>query len=216
MPRAEFGRALNIPTTTGTYIKLKQKGESITFRIAGTPHYETKHWVDGETVLCGKFNSEDKKATCAHCDAYQQALELAGEDKNLQDKAQKMAPKVNFYYPVLDLVNNKPAIFQFTAAGIHYTISGYAEDGVDVFEQSWKVIRTELPGKYYDVRNLGIQRLTAEQEEQFEKAQNIKIKTGVQSSSIQQAKEPEDVPQDEESSIVSDPVEDDESAEIPI
>lgn len=184
MPEAAFGQQINVPSTGGSYIKLKGKGDKVKFIIAGTPHYETQHWIDGHPVLCDRYNGSDKNAPCQYCDQYQAALEEAGDDKDAQKLANKKGPVTTFYYPILNLADDKPAIFQFTAQSIHWNISSYADEGMNVMEQTWLVTRTETPGSYYDVKNLGIQRLTAEQEEALERASKLKIKLGKESSSV--------------------------------
>ena len=185
MPEAKFdNRNLNLPTSTGKYIKLKAKGDKIKFLIASTPHYETKHWLsDQEAVLCEKYNSEDKMAKCQYCEAYQKNLEAAGEDKDKVKAANKMKPQVSFYYPILNFKDNVAGIFQ-TTQSVHWTIVGYAEDGVDVFGCVWSVERTEDPGNYYATRRLDPVKLTAEQRLELEKAKTIKLSKGKLSKSV--------------------------------
>lgn len=172
MQEANFNKNLNLPKLGGNFLKLKAKGDKIKFRIASTPHYETKHWLAArETVMCAKFNSDDKKAVCVYCEKYQK-LQDVGE----KEEAKQMAPVTTFYYPILNLENNTPAIFQFTAKGIHYTIKGYADENVNVFGCDWSVERTEEPGNYYKILRLGNDELTPVQKEAYEAAKLIKLK----------------------------------------
>lgn len=181
MPVAEFGKKLNLPSNQSTFVKLKSKGEKIKFRIANTPHYETLHFInDGrEVVLCGKFNSEDKDGLCTYCDQYVKAVD--SDDKKL---ARALAPVTTFYYPVLNLETGKACIFQFTAKGIHYTIGGYSDEGVDVFGCDWTVERTEEKGNYYKVLRLGDKPLPKELKEEYERASKLKLKARESSSVV--------------------------------
>ena len=172
MPTADFNKNLNLPSGGGRYVKLSKKGDKIKFRIATTPHYETKHFLgDKEFSLCGKYNSEDPKTTCKYCQDYALALE-----NNDEVVAKQLKPMTTFYYPVLDINEGKAKIFQFTAKSIHYTIKGYADEGVDVFACDWSVERTEEQGaNYYKVLRLDATELTKEQEEELNKAKAFKF-----------------------------------------
>ncbi len=172
MPEASFEKNLNLPSSGGRYVKLSKKGDKIRFRIAGTPHYETKHFLgDKEIEFCGKYNSDDTKATCKYCEDYATALEM-GDEKT----AKQIKPFTTFYYPILDLGDNKAKIFQFNAKGIHYTIKNYADEGVDVFACDWSVERTEEQGpNYYKVLRLDGKKLTKEQDEELVKAKGFKL-----------------------------------------
>jgi len=180
MPLATFGKNLNLPSSGGKFIKLKAKGDKLKFRIAGQPVYETQHWIaEKQAVLCGRFNSEDKKALCQYCDQYQKLV-----DAGQKDEAKELAPVTTFYYPILHLLDDSAGIFQFTAKSIHYTIGGYADEGVDVFACDWSIERTEDPGNYYAVKRLGDKPLNEEQQDQYEVAKGLKINRGKESTSI--------------------------------
>lgn len=190
MPEASFNKELNLPGGTGTFVKLKGKGDKLKFRIANTPHYETIHWVGDKPELCGKFNSDEKGSSCEHCEAYDRAVEDGDEKKSKAIKAQ-----TNFYYPILNLDTGKPAIFQFSAKSIHYTIKGYADEDVDVFNCDWSVERTEEQGNYYKVLRLGDKKLSPELQEQYELAKKLKIKSKEsQSITAKSEKTSDDIP----------------------
>ena len=150
MPEAAFGHKLNLPQAEGRFIKLEHKGDKIRFRIANTPHYQTKHFLDDKTtVFCGKYNSEDKTAVCRYCEQYQKIFDEKGKKA-----ADYLKPVVTFYYPIVNMDTNEAQIFEFRARSIHYTIAGYADDGIDVFACTWSVARIEEPGNYYDIKRL--------------------------------------------------------------
>lgn len=187
MQTAGFDKDLNLPSSGGKYRKLKSKGEKIKFRIAATPQYETKHFIgDNNIVTCGKFNTDDKKATCKYCDQYE-AMVSAGD----KDGAKQIAPVSSFYYPILNLDTNEAEIFQFNAKSIHYTIKGYSDEGVNVFECDWSIERTEEKGNYYKVLRLSDKPLTKEQKEVYEKAKLLKL-SGKESSSVSLEEEADD------------------------
>ena len=184
MPEAGFNRDINLPSGGGKYFRLKAKGDKIKFLIASTPHYETKHWTsDRESVLCQRYNGQGKSSVCENCVKYRDLLALAGDEKDKVEVANKLKPQVTFFYPVVDLKTDEPVIFQ-TTQSVHWTIVGYAEDGVDVFNCAWSVERTEEPGKYYEVRRLDTIKLSAEQKEALEKAKQIVLNKGQASSSV--------------------------------
>lgn len=188
MPEAAFSKNIQLPSKGGQFVRLKDKGDKVKFVIAGTPHYETIHWVgDKQFELCGKYNSDNPaKAECQYCDQYQEAVE-AGDEKT----EKQIRPVTNFYYPILNLLIDKPAIFQFSAKSIHYTIKNYSDEGLDVFDTVWVVERTNEQGpNYYKVLNMGSPKLTAEQKEQLELAKKLKVKAGKPSSSVSD----EDIP----------------------
>ena len=184
MPVANFDRNINLPSGGGKYLRLKAKGDKVKFLIANTPHFETKHWIgDRESVLCDKYNGQGKTAVCGNCDTYKMMLAEAGDNEAKLKEANKLKPQVTFFYPVLDLNTNEPVIFQ-TSPSVHWTIVGYKEDGVDVFNCAWAVERTEEPGKYYEVRRLDSIKLSKEQLEALEKAKQIVLSKGQVSTSI--------------------------------
>ncbi len=199
MPEAAFDKELNLPSDSGRYVKLSKKGDKIKFRIAATAHYETKHFLGGkEVTFCGKYNSDDHNASCKYCEDYQLAV-----DNGDTETAKQLKPSTTFYYPIVDLTNAKEPkarIFQFTAKGIHYTIGGYAKEGVDVFGCDWVVERTEEQGNYYKVLRLDSKLLSKEQNEALEQAKLLKLNRGLASSSI--ADESEGVSPEEAADIM--------------
>lgn len=198
-PDANFDKDLNLPKGSSLYIKLSSKGDKIKFRIAKTPTYETKHWLDKKTtVLCAKYNSDLPVEECKYCDQYQEAV--SAQDK---EKAKQIKPVTTFHYPIVNLADNLPAIFEFTAKSIHYTIRGYAVEGVDVMGCDWSVERTEERGNYYKVLRLGDAPLTDEQKVAMENAKKLML-NGNKSSSVT-----------DENAVANSHVEDVEPDEIP-
>lgn len=191
MPEANFDRNINLPTSGGKYIRLKAKGDKIKFLIANTPHYETKHWIsDKETVMCDKYNGQPKGSVCNMCNKHKELLDLAGEDKKLIQQANNVRAVTTFFYPILDLKTEEPAIFQ-TSPSVHWTIVGYKEDEVDVFACAWSVERTEVAGNYYEVRRLDPPKMTPSIKEGLEKAKAIALNKGKASRTVVEENEQE-------------------------
>lgn len=182
--KAEFGTKLNLPKSESRYIKLRAKGDTIKFRLAGTPTYQTDHWVEREKFPCEKYNSEDNSADCKYCEQY--ALAVADGNKKAADS---IKPVTTFKYPILDRESGRAAVFEFTAKSIHYGIDGYAKMGVDVFACDWGVTRNEEQGNYYSVMRLDKGVLSAEDKAQLKIASEFKLE-GKQSESVN----PEEVP----------------------
>lgn len=177
MPKAEFGKELDLPAGGSRYIKLRSRGDKIKFRIARTPVYQVAHWVDGQKIKCGKYGTGGGK--CSLCDDFQKAVQLGDEEMQ-----KKFRPVTTFLYPILNRDTGEAQIFQFTAKSIHYAIGGYAREGVDVFSCDWAVERTEEPGSgYYNVMRLSNVELTDKEKQQLEVAKKFVLE-GQESESV--------------------------------
>ena len=189
MPIAKFGQELNIPKSESRYLKLKAKGDTIKFRLAGVPVYQTDHWINKEKISCDKYNSADNIGDCRYCDQYAEAY-AAGDKTAMRE----YRPVTTFMYPVLcKEYNNKEhgraAIFQFTAKSIHYGIDGYSRMGVDVFACDWAIERTEEQGNYYSVMRLGEGVLSKEEEAELKRAGGFELE-GKESESVRPGEVP--------------------------
>lgn len=180
MPEASFSKDLNLPKGNSLYVKLASKGDKIKFRIAATPFYVTRHWnADNKTtIMCEKYNTDSPDKTCERCAKYD---ELMAKDK--EEEAKPYRAITTFRYPILNYEGDIPAIFEFTAKSIHYTIKGYADEGLNVFACDWSVERTEEKPKYYNILRLNEGELTEKQQEALDKAKTFKL-TDRQSSSV--------------------------------
>ena len=180
MPEASFGKKLHLPQNEGRFIKLEHKDDKIRFRIANTPHYQTKHFLDDKTaVFCEKYNTEDKQATCRYCDQYQRIFDEKGKKA-----AEYLKPVVTFYYPIVNMDTNEAQIFEFRARSIHYTIAGYADDGIDVFAYTWGVARIEEPGNYYLIKRLTDKPLSQPQLDAMKVAKTFRLASKKSSSVV--------------------------------
>lgn len=162
MPKLSFGE--NIPSGGGRFVSLNQQGDTITFRIAGEPHFEFLHWMDSEDgskkerTDCVRLNNPDEGLECPLCDAGDRA-------------------KSKFYYPILNRDTERAAIFR-TSASVHIAIDSEFRDGIDVFKYDYKVTRVggEDPNKYYRVTRLPEPKALSDDEKlELEKAKEIDV-----------------------------------------
>ena len=189
MPKIDFGKEINLPKGESKYIKLRNKGDFILFRIAGTPVYETDHWVDRNKFPCDKYNSLDNDAPCHYCDDYLDAV-ANGDKKTVRE----LRPVTTFKYPVLDRTSGKAGIYEFTAKSIHYGIDGYAKMGIDVFGCDWRVDRLkqtvdEAGPEFWSLKRLGDGVLSKEEKAELKRASEFELE-GKESESVN----PKDVP----------------------
>ena len=183
MPAIEFGQELNLPKGESKYLKLRNKGDYIVFRIAGTPVYETDHWINREKVSCDKYNSLDNDAPCHYCDEYEAAVS-ADDKQAIRD----LKPVTTFMYPILDRTSGKAGIYQFTAKSIHYGIDGYSKMGIDVFGCDWRVDRNkqtvdEAGPEFWSLKRLGEGVLSKEEKAELKRANEFELE-GKQSESV--------------------------------
>src|SRR3989304_7946564 len=166
MPLAEFGSEIKGVGNQSQFVQLKSKGDSITFRLAGVPGYNAKHWKEDKTwVFCPKIMQQEECKLCEEVDFTQ----------DLEDKRNKKA-KVTFYFPILNRETGQAQIFQ-TGLSVRAAIEEYQRAGEDVYKIDWKVTRNEgeNPAHYYGVVRLSEKKLTKEEEIEYEKATAIDI-----------------------------------------
>ena len=200
MPQADFDKKLVIPgqgNSQGQIIKLEKKNDKVSFLIAGTPHYVGKHWVgEDRPVICNRVAQEDPDAECEWC----AKLDAGEENPHARNKSYR--PQMQFYYPIVNLADNKPAIFQ-TGSLVHSTIKDNAEKGIDVFKSPWLVTRNEGddPGKYYSTLRLDPVEITPEIEQAKKDAAEFDLERlaggGKESDSVVEADKPSDADVDD-------------------
>lgn len=143
MQSISFGE--NIPSRGTTYLRVKQKGDQIRFRIVKDPSYEGKHFTQTETgwnvTLCPRINNQED---CDLCELFFQkkaeAKKLKEVDsvkaKELEREARKYACSTIYYFPVLNRDTGLFGILQ-TTAGVRAKLNTQYEAGVAVFERDW-------------------------------------------------------------------------------
>ena len=188
MPQIDFGQSIDIPGRPSQFVQLKRKGDSITFRLAGIPTYQGKHWIsDTEWVPCPKVN---EKKECEYCEK--------AELNQDEDEQRRLRAKVNFYFPILDRTTGKAAIFQ-TGLQVRSALEQYDRAGIDIYKSDWQVIRNEdkNPAFYYGVLKLDSKPLSKEDSIELAKAAQLDIEK-ITSSKSKSFPVPEEIPPLEE------------------
>lgn len=155
MPLIGFGEEL--PKSSGNFIRLKNVGEKIQFRILGIAYVEGNHFFfdDGKWDVqpCPRINAQSE---CAHCEKFFQALKAIPktEDKaeynKLRDAAKKTVPgceaAITYNFPIINRETGLFTIFKATP-GIRTKIESDAAVGVKVMDVDFVAVKTAKPGK---------------------------------------------------------------------
>jgi hypothetical protein len=154
MKTLEMGQQL--PSSGNMYLRVKEKGDQITFRIAQNPVYTGKHFLplaDGkwDVFSCPRINEGTE---CETCEMYFKAkaeakkLKDAGDKKatDADNEARKYSCAISFYFPVLNRDTEEMGILQVTQ-GVRNQINAKHEAGVKVFERDWTLMNTGKVGK---------------------------------------------------------------------
>lgn len=158
----EFGAKL--PSSGSQFFQVKQKGDRIQFRIAQTPTYTGKHFLEQEggwdITLCPRINEQE---TCDKCELYfgaqAEIKKLLGgrkkedltpeeqkEVKGLEGEARKWNAAVQFHFPVLNRDTEQFVVLQ-TTMGVRNKINEFHENGTNVFEKDFVLRNTGLTGR---------------------------------------------------------------------
>jgi len=185
MPEASFDKDIRVPGgQRSQFVQLKKKGEKIRFRIAATPHYNAKHWLSRtEWVFCPRTMDEsDAVVPCEYCNKLEEAFQIQ-DQKERDEEVRKWKPKLNFYYPILNLDTKEAQIFN-TTLSVHLAIRDNEKAGVDVFKSDWQVTRNEgSPANYYGtVRLAETSKLTKKEEEALKVAKELDLEKIIGSS----------------------------------
>jgi len=183
-----FGEQL--PSKGNIYLKVKQKGDKVQFRIAQNPSYIGKHFIqkeDGWDVPgCPRINSQEE---CEMCELYFKGMAEAKKYKENDEKKYKELEKevrkykcsITFYFPVLNRDVEAFAILQ-TTQGVRNKINEVFESGVDIFKKDFVLRNTgsESPRDIYSVvvvDSADTKPFTDKEKEEFEKAKAFDMET---------------------------------------
>ena len=148
-------------------VKLKDKGETITLRIADYPGYYGQHWIDDEKkyVPCARVNSSDptNPDDCDYCNRYQ-----SGEDE--------LRPMIKFIFPAINRKTGK-AIFFETSQMVWKEMESQESKGIKIFDYDWLIERTENKPKYYEVTRLEKDELNTEQSKAYKEAKELDVES---------------------------------------
>jgi hypothetical protein len=184
------------PRSGGQFLRMKQAGDKITFRIAQEPVFEGKHFMQAEdgswtVTSCPRINDNDQ---CDLCDKFfsikadeKKAKEIKDEAsaKLLGKEARKYAPSTAYYFAILNRDTGKMGVLQ-TTMGVKNEMDKKAGDGVKVFDRDWVLRNTgsSSPKDLYSltpVDSSETKKIEGDEIVEFEKALNydmLKINSG--------------------------------------
>lgn len=168
MPNAlPFGEQMK-STSGGNFLRVKQKGDTIKFRIAQAPVYSGKHFsplVDKETgdkkwdvFPCPRINNGEECETCEQFFKLKAQAKKAKEtddlklEKDLNTQARNYSVAIQFFFPVLDRGTQEFGILQ-TTKGVRDRINEAHESGVNVLDKDWVLRNTgsDSPKDLYSI-----------------------------------------------------------------
>lgn len=186
----EFGKEL--PKRGGTFLRVKQKGDSITFRLGQNPVYTGKHFATDEAgkwvvTECPRINLDEKCDTCEKYFEIMKDVKVAKEagDKTKEEALRKEARPLNvsimFYFPILNRDTEEFGILQ-TTFGVRNEINKKYEDGVKIFDRDMILRNTgsESPRDRYSltvVDSSDSKELTEKEKEALTKARDFDTST---------------------------------------
>ena len=171
------------------YVSVKNKGDSIKFRIANDPVYEGKHFLmtkEGawDVRLCPRINS-DNGEECELCNKYFEIIGAAKKYKDIdKDKYEKLRKKarnynvsIQFYFPIVNRELEKFQILR-TTKGVKDKIDRDYLSGVDVTKVDWVLTNTgsKSPRDLYSITRLDsadTKEFSDKEKEEFKKAQEF-------------------------------------------
>ena len=181
-----FGQSL--PGGGNSYLRIKQKGDMVQFKIAQEPVYTGKHFAETD----GKWTVTEcpriaEREDCETCTKYFELMDMVKkfkaaenvddentEVKNMKKEARQYAVSIEFYFPILDRSDGKFKILQ-TTNGVRNKFNAQFEAGIAVMDKEWILRNTgsPSPAERYSlspVDSADVKPLTPEEEEEFTKA----------------------------------------------
>lgn len=187
MKSINFGEQL--PSSGNIFLKVKQKGDQIRFRIAQNPVYSGKHFLLKENggwdiQSCPRVNDGEE---CDKCELYFKGMAEAKklrdtdpeESKKIEKEARVYSCAITFYFPVLNRDTESFGILQ-TTQGVRNKINLQHEAGVDVFKKEWILRNTGStnPNEIYSlvpVDSADVKQFSEKEALEFEKAKNFDL-----------------------------------------
>lgn len=198
MPAQTLGFGQSVPGQQNTFLRLKQKGDKVQFRIAQDPAFYAKHFIQLHDEVTGQVKWDVPECArimqgdeCGYCinffniKAKQKKLlagrkkeALEGEDRKefnkLDLQARDFAPTIEHYIAILDRGDGKCKVLQ-TTNGVKNKFNTYFESGTPIMETEWILSNTgsASPAERYllqPVDSSKVQKFTPEEEEEWAKA----------------------------------------------
>jgi len=196
-----LGFGQNLPSSGNNFLRLKQKGDRVQFKIAQEPVYTGKHFIQQESgwsvLECNRIMNEE---ACEYCDKYFEIMnkvkKMKDADPELTDKSPSIKPLLNeargyrvsiqWYIAILDRVDGKFKVLQ-TTNGVRNKFNAQFTAGVDVFKREWILANTGStnPNEIYmltPVDSADVNKTTPEEEDEFMKAKEFNMSTVSQGS----------------------------------
>ena len=149
MQTLEFGQER--PRSGGMFLRVKEKGDSVTFRIGQNPVFTGKHFQQTsegwDVTNCPRINENE---TCELCEKFFMIKSDQKKAKGIGDKdseellgkeARKYAVSVIYYFPILNRDTESFAILQ-TTEGVRNKINEQFIAGVKIFERDLTLVNT--------------------------------------------------------------------------
>ena len=166
-------------------IRLKKLGQKVNFILGETdPVMYGLHWMDKKAYTCPRVNEE---AECQRC---QKGFDLlAGlKEKNLDSESKEYKalkkealdklPQISFYYPVFVTGGSfdRGAYLLEVTKTSYERLGALQAKGKDLLGLLWELERTEKPGSYYELDDVGeLPDLTEEEAEELVKIAELDI-----------------------------------------
>lgn len=155
MPILDFGESL--PTTSGSYTRLKNAGEKLRFRILGKAFVEGNHFFKTENgwdiIPCSRINNSQH---CEHCDLLFAAIKSVPriQDKDAYNKALDEAkktvpgcdPAITYNFPVINRDSGEFTVFKATG-GVRNKIDAEFSLGAKIMDVDFIALNTGKSGK---------------------------------------------------------------------
>lgn len=205
--KIEFGQER--PKSQGKFFRVKEKGDTITFRIAQAPVYTGKHFIQkeegwdvteceritggGECELCELFfkaKAEEKKAKESGDSA---------KEKTAKSEARKYGASVIYYFSVLNRGTEEMTTLQ-TTEGVYKQINNQFVAGVKILERDLVLTNTgsDSPKDRYVIAvvdSADSKPLTDKEKEELKKAQEFDLTTINEGKNIKDETDAFDVPE---------------------
>lgn len=179
-----FGQKL--PSSGTDYLRVKEKGDQVQFRIAQQPVFTGKHFMKTESgwdvTDCLRVTEQED---CEKCEKFFELKALAKQSKDdekefkrLDNEARAYSAAIQFYFPILDRGTGKFRILQ-TTNGVRNKLNVQFLTGIDVMGKEWVLANTGGVGinKYNlaPVDSADVKPFTPDEELEFEKAQKFDL-----------------------------------------
>lgn len=190
----QLGWGESVPGSEKRFLRLKEKGDKVQFRILQDPFYTGKHFMEKEKGWdiseCSRITDNQE---CQNCNEY---FRLMGkvkklkstnpaftndspEIKELRDQARKFNVAIEFYFPIIDRADGKFKILQ-TTQGVRNKFNAQYDAGNDPMDTEWVLMNTgsASPAERYMLSPVDSKKVTkysVEEEEEIKKGEKFDV-----------------------------------------